>query len=110
MPSDIAQPIVRQEEYWYVEKYDRDLECEHRDVLDDGTLEPCTLEAEYIAQVPMFGATSRTRYCSIHLWDSIERWIEGVDDDATHVRCNNCRDVHTVARTRDFDVQGGVGI
>lgn len=32
-----------------------------------------------------------------------------LDDDATFVRCNNCRAVHPVEETRDLDVQGGVG-
>lgn len=33
-----------------------------------------------------------------------------LDEDATWVRCNNCRDVHTVEETCEYDVQGGIGI
>lgn len=32
-----------------------------------------------------------------------------LNDDPTYVRCNNCRSVHTVAETRELDIQAGVG-
>jgi len=32
-----------------------------------------------------------------------------LDEAKTFVRCNNCRDVHSVRNTRKLDVQAGVG-
>lgn len=63
------------DDFWLVKKYDRDLECEHRDVMEDGALDPCTLEAEFAVNTPMEDDVTRSRFCSIHIWDSIERYL-----------------------------------
>jgi hypothetical protein len=58
-----------------LEKFDRDLECEHRDTLDDGSLEPCHIEAEWAITTADFGDPSRVRYCSHHIWNGVENWM-----------------------------------
>ena len=59
-----------------VERFGRDVECEHRDVLDDGSLEPCAIEAEFAMTTADHGAWTRTRYCSIHIWNALKAYIE----------------------------------
>lgn len=63
------------DDFWLVEPFSRDLECEHRDVNDDGSLDPCHLEADYAVSTPMEDDLTRTRYCSIHVWDMVERQL-----------------------------------
>lgn len=58
-----------------VEKFYRDLDCEHRDVIDQSELNPCQLEAEFAITTARYGI-SRTRYCSIHVWNGLETYFE----------------------------------
>lgn len=63
-----------------LERVDR-LECEHRDVLDDGSLDPCQNDAAFAITTADFGQPSRVRYCEIHLWNGITGWIERGESD-----------------------------
>jgi hypothetical protein len=73
------------DDFLLMERYDRDLECQHRDVNDDGSLDPCHLEADYAINTPMENDVTRARYCSIHVWDALERYLakdaDGSDTD-----------------------------
>lgn len=68
-----------------LEPFDRDLECEHIDNPNPptGDLVPCDLEAEFTISTPMWSDETRTRYCSIHVWDALERQVEKFSDTDT---------------------------
>lgn len=71
------------DKYARLEPFKRDLECEHRDNPNPptGGLEPCDLEAEYAIASPLWSDETRTRYCSIHVWDALERHVEKLQSD-----------------------------
>jgi len=66
------------EEYARIEPFKRSLECEYRENPNPptGDLEPCDLEAEYTVSSPMWSDETRTRYCSIHIWNELERQLD----------------------------------
>lgn len=68
------------DEYVKLERFERDLECEHREVEDDGSLTPCDLEADYTLTSPLWSGETRTRRCSIHVWNELERWVDKLED------------------------------
>lgn len=81
MPEDLQElPVDFRRGDAKLERISR-LDCEHRDVLDDGSLDPCSNPAAFAVTTADYGAPTRTRYCSVHLWDAITGWIERGDDD-----------------------------
>lgn len=64
------------DDFFLVQPFDRDLECEHRDVKEDGSLEPCKLEADFAVVTPMWSDVTRTRRCSVHIWNEVERHLD----------------------------------
>jgi hypothetical protein len=58
-----------------LETFGRDLECEHRDVLEDKSLDPCTQEAEYAITTADYGEPTRVRYCPSHVWNGVQQWM-----------------------------------
>lgn len=70
-------------QYVRLEPFERNLECEHTENPDPptGNLVGCELEAEYTLSSPLWSDETRTRYCSIHIWDAIERHVEKLKPD-----------------------------
>jgi len=71
------------EKYARLEPFNRDMECEHTDNQNppSGDLVGCELEAEYAISTPLWSDETRTRYCSVHVWDALERQVEKFDSD-----------------------------
>lgn len=70
--------------YVRLEPHDRGLDCEHTENVGSppGELVGCDLEAEYALASPLWSGETRTRYCSIHIWDAIERHVEKLKPEA----------------------------
>lgn len=69
------------DEYLILEPFDRELECEHRDVLGDGSLDPCHNEAAWTTRTPMWSDETRTRRCAEHIMTELQRWVESREAD-----------------------------
>lgn len=77
LPGEGPVPKTK-DESWKVEPYTRTdvtLECEHRDVLDDRSLDPCHNDAVWVVTVPFENAETRTRYCDEHIEGCFESWL-----------------------------------
>jgi len=71
------------DEYARLEPFQRDLECEHTENPDPptGDLVGCDLEADYTIATPLWSDETRSRYCSIHVWDELERIVAKFEQD-----------------------------
>ena len=74
---------VDDNEFLILERFDRELECEHTEPTEDGGLEPCHNEAEWTTRTPMWANETRSRWCTEHLLTEVDRWVEsrGEGDD-----------------------------
>lgn len=74
----IPKPV---DEYLILAPYPRDLECEHRDVLEDRSLDPCHQTAQWVTIRPFGSGDTRTKYCDEHIDARPESWLEMMRDD-----------------------------